>query len=145
MTVKAELDLKKKKKKDYFSFGFSLKILFLHTNTHLTYVDVTKRLLYLFGSCWSAKSEMSFTVYPVWWTVSYCSPDASFHSSWNDRLLFHFTVHFKLPVKAFGTPAEYLFQVFWFPDKVQSVMSFYSTCLSCFFTVSWSIPYKLLI
>lgn len=31
---------------------------------------------------------------------SYSSPDASFQSSWNERLLFHFTVYFKLPVRS---------------------------------------------
>lgn len=55
-------------------------------------------------------------------SVSYSSPDASFHSSWNDRLLFHFTVHFKLLVKAFGALAAMFFLLFWFPDKVHRVI-----------------------
>lgn len=77
-----------------------------------TCADVTKRLLYfVFVEVLSLKCHLL-----------YISPDASFHSSWNDRLLFHFTVHFKLPVKAFGAPAEYVFQVFWFPDKAQKVI-----------------------
>lgn len=110
-------------KADTLSNSFSLEILFLKYNEAYTYcMWMLLRdfcFLHLFGSCW--KSEMSFR-YSTRWTASYSSPDASFHISCNDRLLLHFTVHFKLPVKAFGILAEYLFQVVWFPDKAEQVM-----------------------
>lgn len=90
LTVKADTLSKK---------HFSLEILFLKCSKAHTYcMWMLLRdfcFFYLFGSCW--KSEMSFR-YSTRWTTSYSSPDASFHISCNDRLLFHFTVHFKLPV-----------------------------------------------